>query len=380
MAISVTNPTFHVLTSLEQFESYSTEYRTLFDASNASPYFSYEWLHAFLRLQSLQDGFYICIAEDDEGPFAAIPLIAKQEAMATWLKLLADGSATHNTGLVLARGRDVNIFRQACAWLHANHLNWDYCAIDRIPEDSGLYSGNEPVTGKFTTLNRIVEPTLAIDLPESWDDYLAGLSKRHRNNIRRTMRKLEIEHQVRMVRAGLSPEDESHVIETLIEDALNVSRRSWQGKATHGVAICDQDTAEFFRQSSRSLAQYGMLDLALLYIDERAVAFTWGATRNGLAWVATAGFDAELGKLGLGMVLDALVIRDSIQRGMIQLDWGDESAEYKQRWCNRSIPLYEVELYAKPRIGKLKRSLQARWNYSIKPRIESWQSINKMRV
>ena len=373
---TISNPKFQVLTSLSEFESYADEYRALFNASDASPYMSYEWLHAFIKYQTEKDDIYICIASDNEGPFASIPLVVKKEHMARRLELLAEGPATHNTGLILKGGYYINVLSQACAWLKANHTNWDYCLINRLPEESGLYAENEPASSLAMGLNSNVDPSMAIDLPDNWEAFLAGVSKKLRNNIRRTIRNLEADHQVNMVRVGLSPDDSTDEVEKLIEDALSVCRRSWQGKAEHGVAICDASTEEFFKQSSRALAKEGMLDLAVLYIDDTAAAYSWGAARNGIGYISTAGFDAELIKLGPGTILDALIIKDSIERSMTLLDWGSEFADYKRHWCNRSISLFEAELYASAKISKFKRRMQERWNYSIKPRIESWKSAS----
>lgn len=374
MLVDKNTPRFRVLTSLAEFEAYEDEYRHLFDGSNASPFSSYEWIRASILNQNPQGKIFICIAEDSEGPYAAVPLIAIKELFTVRLELLGEGPATHNAGLVLERGADLDILQQACFWLYSTQIRWDYCIVERIPEGSYFSTRKVPSENGGFCFHFDAEPSSAIKLPECWEDYLAGVSKKHRSNIRRTTRNFESDFDVKMLRAGLRPDDDSRLIEKLIEDSLSVCRRSWQGNSAPGAAICDADTIDFFRQSSLTLAQSAMLDLAVLYSNDSPVAYSWGVTRGGTSWISTSGFDAELRDLGPGTILDSLVIKDSIDRGMLLLDWGDEFAEYKRRWCNHSIPLYNSVLYAKQGISKFKHRIQDRWDRSIKSRIDSMRS------
>lgn len=365
------------MTSIAALEAYEAAYRALFAASDAAPYLSYDWLHDFLVDQTGGDDVFICIAEDAEGSFAVVPLIARRELFATRLELFADGPATHNTLLVLERGRSVPVLQLACEWLGRHHVKWDYCVVGKIIPER-LLSDTPDLHADLMFTGTAAPPSLAIDLPDTWEAYLAGVSRKHRSNVNRCIRNLETTHRVAMRRVGVGLDrgDAAADVERLSEDALAVCGASWQGSFAHGHAICDREIVAFFRRSNLSMAKQGALDLAVLYLDERPVAFSWGATRDGRSWIATSGFDASLRHLSPGLVLDALVIKDSIARGMRQLDWGNEFPDYKQRWCNQSIALSEICLYAHPRVSKLKRRAQERWDRSVRSRLESWRALN----
>ncbi|MGF1642001.1 MAG: GNAT family N-acetyltransferase [Thiotrichales bacterium] len=369
MATSQSGIRFHVISSLPELESFESTYRSLFEASDASPYYSYEWMHAYLTHHSAPDGVFICVALDVKGPLAIVPLAVRRDALATRLEPFGDGPANVNTGCVLPRAMRLPIVRMAADWVRDRHIRWDYLTCEKMPEVLGHHfeSGADPDDSGMVATR--MDPSVVIDLPATWDDYLASRSRNHRKEIKRQLRAIAAAGELRVERLGLDPGDDPADVDRLIEDAATVSRLSWQGTAAHGHAICDDDWIGFFRDSSRALARRGMLDLGVLYLDERPVAFVWGHARGGKSWVATSGFDQAWRDYSPGSVLDALIIQDSIARGMGQLDWGHEFREYKQRWATGGTPMVAMCQYANRYLGPLKRRAQSRWDRSVAPRL-----------
>ncbi|MGF1546647.1 MAG: GNAT family N-acetyltransferase [Thiotrichales bacterium] len=360
---------FHVISTLPELEAYEPSYRRLFEASDASPYYAYDWIHAYLKHFPSVDGVFICVAIDAQGPMAIVPLVARRHALATQLELFGDGPANVNTGCGLPRAKGVPIVAMAADWVRAYHLRWDYLVCEKLPEDSCPQCRGGATTGASRIVERAMDPSLVIDLPASWEDYLASRNRNHRSNIRRCVKNLEASGEVVMRRVGLDPADDPVLLERVIEDALRVSSLSWQGSAAHGHAICDADQSGFFRESSRALAGRGILDLGVLYVDNRPVAFSWGHARAGKSWIASSGFDKALRDASPGLALDALIVKDSIARGLRQLDWGHQFPEYKQRWATSETPMFEICRYANSHMSPLKRRAQARWDRSVAPRL-----------
>jgi CelD/BcsL family acetyltransferase involved in cellulose biosynthesis len=364
-----------VLTTLPELEAFRAQWELLFRASDASPYLCYEWMHAWWRHQPTGDGVYVCVASDDAGPLAILPLVAWRGRFATRLELFGGGPATRNTAIVAERAQKLPILAAACDCLGRFHLRWDYCVADKIPAGSALLVAEQrpddasgPARTSLTSEGR----TAVIELAESWDEFSRGLSRNHRKNLARRHRQLEQRGVLRQVRAGLDPADDPRELERLLADALCVARRSWQGSADEGHAVSDPDQVEFVREVSRALARRGMLDLSVLYAGQRPVSFSWGAARRPYLSSAAAGFDLAEKSAAPGHVHLRQLVEDSIERGFTRLDLGHEFAERWQSWTESGDELFRVTHYARPRLSRLRQRLQERWEDSVTGRLRRW--------
>jgi CelD/BcsL family acetyltransferase involved in cellulose biosynthesis len=152
---------------------------------------------------------------------------------------------------------------------------------------------------------------------------------------------------VRLVRLGVDPTDDLAAVAALIEDAIVVSRCSWQGNSDSGIAISDESVVGFVRAVSLRLARRGNLDLSVLYLGDRPISFVWGAARWPLTTISKLGFDPAYRELAPGVVHLAMLIRDSITRQATTIDFGWQQAYYKTRWSKRYVELFDVTYHRK---------------------------------
>jgi CelD/BcsL family acetyltransferase involved in cellulose biosynthesis len=359
---------FEVLTSRSELEAFRDTWEALFAASDAAPCLGYDWIHATLIHQSTGAGIYFCVARDDAGPLAVLPLMARRGLFATRLELFGGGPANCNGAILTERALKFPLLSSACEWLGKFHLDWDYCVLEKIPSGSPLLETEvemQPGRRSGATDRVPIGASQIIELPDSMDAYKKSIAGKHRLNVVRTVRNLRRRHDVRQVRLGLDPSGDASSLGTLMEDALAVSRKSWQASADLGHAISDPDQTDFFREASRALARRGMLDLAVLYADQRPIAYSWGATRNAFVSLHAIGFDLEMKSAGPGLVHQALLIEDSIERGLSAIELGHESAHHKRRWASAEVELFDVWHYARPRSGRVRQRLQRRWDRSV---------------
>ncbi len=362
--------TFDVLTSLEQLEAHEPVLRAVFDASDASPYYSYEWLHAYLQYRPVPDEPFICVCRDHGQAIAVVPLAVQRGPLATCLVPYADGPANVNTGCCIAGATRLPLLQLAAEWLSKRHVAWDRFSFAKVSAASCLHQHDGLISGGLSVVATAAPPSLVIDLPQTWDEYLSSRSKSQRRNIMQHTRTVGATGGLALARVGLDGGADPALVDRVIEDALQVSGRSWQGVGADGHAICHGRWADFFRESCRRLSRRGMLDLGLLYLGERPIAFSWAHARNGVSWCATSGFDEAYRRGAPGVALDALLIRDSIGRGMTRLDWGPEFPDYKRPWATGIEPMVELSRSGSSTLAPLKWRMQQRWNRSVAPRLE----------
>jgi CelD/BcsL family acetyltransferase involved in cellulose biosynthesis len=187
--------------------------------------------------------------------------------------------------------------------------------------------------------------TIIVKLPGSIDEYRKTLSRSLRQNIRRQLKGLEREGEVKLVRLGSDGSQSRDGVSRLVEDAIAVSERSWQGQSGDGHAISSPDIRGFFTDVAVALARKGMTELSVLYVGSKPISFDWGVVRGGKMSGLKRGFDADFRQFGPGIVHFALLVEDSIERGMTEIDCGNEFSSYKKKWSHKEKKLCDVSYY-----------------------------------
>jgi CelD/BcsL family acetyltransferase involved in cellulose biosynthesis len=153
----------------------------------------------------------------------------------------------------------------------------------------------------------------AIELPGTFDEYLAGRSSRSRTSYRRALRRAEGEMDLRPVaEADLEP-----ALADLV--ALHARRAA---------SVGERHPAIDGRLARLLARQPGVRTLELVH-DGRRIGVHVRLDRPGGAWSYTAGIDPDALALGPGVTLELASIRDAIERGLARYDLGPGDQPYK---------------------------------------------------
>lgn len=167
-------------------------------------------------------------------------------------------------------------------------------------------------------------------LPDSWDQYLAGLSRKNRHELRRKLRRLNSTDQVRWY--ALTKVNE---IEEEIDNFLALMRLSKQEK--HHFLTPERDC--FFHSIATETSSMGVARLFFMEINGQKVAsalcFDYGSSRL----LYNSGYNPDYGYYSVGLLLKALTIRSAIEEGKEYFDFlrGDESYKYDLGGRNRLL-------------------------------------------
>jgi hypothetical protein len=118
----------------------------------------------------------------------------------------------------------------------------------------------------------------------------------------------------------------------LFEACQQVAQSSWQQGSTTGTTMSHSSIRDFLHDAHEAAAHAGGLDLNLLLLDGRPVAFAYNYHFQGNVFGLRTGFDASLGTDGAGTVLLGRSLKDSFQRGDRTYDLGPGSLHCKRHW------------------------------------------------
>jgi hypothetical protein len=211
----------------------------------------------------------------------------------------------------------------------------------RVREDSTLYRAvsrqpNFFCRGHFLT----VHEHRSVRLPDSFGEFLHGLSRKNRHELRRHEKKLTDDFGGRVRIHCYRTEGE---LKELAEEVDKVSARAYQKALGVGFKT-DVETLE----SLRIAAHRGGLRGCVLYLGEQPCAFFIGNQYKNTFHGYFMGFDSRFGKYSPGLYILMHSIEECFEPDhrvtQVDLGWGDR--HYKRAICNQSWKDGPMYLYA----------------------------------
>ena len=173
-----------------------------------------------------------------------------------------------------------------------------------------------------------------IDLPATWDEYLASLDKKQRHEIRRKMRRIEREADVNWYIV-----DQGRDLAEEIEAFIELHQKSSGDKDD----FMDEQMKGFFRAVAHVLQPPGWLQLAFIEVDGQKAASMLNFDYEDTILVYNSGYDPQhRAHLSPGIVLLAYCIQHAIELGRARFDFlrGDEP--YKYRFGAKDTKVYRL--------------------------------------
>ncbi len=188
------------------------------------------------------------------------------------------------------------------------------------------------------------QTTSLVDLPASWDDFVAGKSSTLRRQFRRTLRQMFEERGAEFVRHRPAPtrDGDGDPRWDLYEMCETAALASWQGSSTSGNTITHGRVRDYCRAAHEAAARAGMVDVNVLMLEGRPAAFLYNYHYQGRITALRTGFDPAAGHDGVGSALVLKSIDNSIERGDRLIDFGPGEREHKRRLRTRMESSYRL--------------------------------------
>lgn len=236
------------------------------------------------------------------------------------LSLVGHRSICDYMDVVVAPGREDDVF--PALWQALSDLPW--AELD-LP---GLGDGSPTLTTLLTLARSSsceVEQTQeavapGVDLPESWDAYLAGLPKKDRHELRRKLRRLQAAGEL---------EFRTYTTADELRDRLTLLLQLMVASRSDKARFMTEQMGRFFHQMTVALAEEGLIRLHELELNRRPVASVLCFEQAGQVLFYNSGYDPQHAPLAVGLISKALALRDAIERGCRRADFLRGAEPYK---------------------------------------------------
>lgn len=228
---------------------------------------------------------------------------------------------------IIKKGRQAEAINSFMEYLYSSS-RWDVLNLTDVLSTSLTVKVLAEVAADYGLLVKKAECAICpyIKLPSSWDEYLSGLGKNMRYNIKRRTRSLEKHFKVR----NFIWQDIER-LKYAMEKLASLHKKRWEGRSSH-YAFSSNEFNAFQQAAAREFALRGWLQLSCLELDGEIVGMFYDFCYRNKIYYFQGGFEPSLNSYSIGLVLRANIVRKAIEEGIKEIDLLKGAYEHKYRW------------------------------------------------
>ena len=181
--------------------------------------------------------------------------------------------------------------------------------------------------------------SVEMDLPSTWDEYLALLTKKQRHEVKRKLRRLS--------EAGNVDYRCTEVGRREVGDFLGTFLKLFSLSRDEKADFMTAPMESFFRSLAEAMAEIGLLRFGVLELDTLPMAMVMGFDYNESMYLYNSSYDPSYSHLSAGLLSKVLCIKESIQSGRKKWDFLRGGEPYKYHIGGKEISLYQCRINIK---------------------------------
>lgn len=214
---------------------------------------------------------------------------------------------------------------------HIMDMDWQSIDLPSLPQDSPTLD-YMPRLARERGLEVKVEQeetTPVAYLPDSWDEYLAGLRKKDRHELRRKLRRLE---------AADSPRQYSCYSPECMQDFFRLLRASREDKKE----FLTPEREKFFTDIAQELSSRNQFKLYFLEVNGERVAGCICFDYDESYLLYNSGYDPSYSQLSVGLLNKALSLQTAIEEGRRSFNFLKGNERYKYNLGGKDEAVYHL--------------------------------------
>ncbi len=320
------------------FDVLKPEWNLLLSQSRSNRVFStWEWQSTWWSAYHPGD-LWVLVIRDDKGELVGVAPWFIEERASTGRTIRSVGcvDVTDYLEVIVKTEAEAAVFDILATYLAEYQSEFDTIDLCNIPDGSPIleyFPQNLEQSGFFVQI-KPQEVCPVIPLPDTFEAYVSGLSKKNRHELRRKMRRAD----------GLGDGlqwyivDENHDLSSELDVFMKLMATASPDKAEF---LQDDQHVAFFKQMTPKMAAAGWLQLAFITINDEYAAAYMNFDYNNNILVYNSGLDLSVGgNYSAGIVLLGHLIRDAIENERESFDFLRGNEEYKYRMGGQDTEIF----------------------------------------
>lgn len=350
-----------------KLESLRLPWRMLLGQTRRGTFFqSLDWLQTYWKHFGADQELRVLVTYHDGKPFGILPMCVRREkTRAGSVRCLTYPLSDWGSFYGPIGPNPTVVLRRAMMHLRSRPRDWDLLDPRWIDNDGIDHGRTEQAmrAAGFHPVRQLWAESPEIDLTQGWTSYWDSRDTKWRKNVRRSERRLAEVGTVEYVRCRpegrLFGDDDPRW--ELYDECVEIAARSWQGSSDSGTTLSHESVRGFLRDAHAAAAAAGALDMSLLRVDGRPVAFVYNYHCDGRLFGLRMGYDPEFSRFSPGSILLRRIIENSCLRGDESWDMGCGYADVKRPWATHYRRSYRYTAFSPTSVPAQLLRLKSIW-------------------
>jgi CelD/BcsL family acetyltransferase involved in cellulose biosynthesis len=316
------------ISSYEEFRALKDAWSDLMSKGNLDNlYLTHDWIDPYIRNCCNGDRLVILTVFDGSILIGIAPLMIKKYS---FMGIIVKSVCFIGTGESDRMDFIISALKEKCILSIMDYLmdinkDWDFLDLQEVPESSGTLETIEKWVNlrKLKFIPTLQDKTFFVKLNSNADFLLKKVSKK----LDTKMKKLNKKDRASLEFRRYVPDEAK---ESLFSDIQFIARRSWKAKKQKSIFL-KKRIKSFHRELFSRFAESGYLDVSILSIDDTPIAYIYNFLYSSRLYNYSIDFDMRYSHISPGTILMLWIIKDSVLRGIKEIDFGRGDEAWKAR-------------------------------------------------
>ena len=316
------------ISNYEEFRAIKDTWSDLMSKSSIDNlYLTHNWIDPYIRNCCNGDKLVILTVFDDSVLVGIAPLMIKKHS---FMGIIVKSVCFIGTGESDRMDFIIGAPKEKCVLFIMDYLininkDWDFLDFQEIPEHSGIAETIEEWINlrKLKSISTFRDRAFFINLSSNADFLLNKVSKKLHTKMTKLNKKVRGNLEFRRYMPN-------ELKESFFSDIQFIAKRSWKAEKQKSIFLKER-TRDFHRELFSDFAESGYLDVSILRLDDMPIAYTYNFLYNNRLYNYSIEFDNKYSHISPGSILMLWIIKDSVSRGVKEIDFGRGEEEWKKR-------------------------------------------------
>ncbi len=305
----------------ESLEELKDAWNELFFSSDQNCLFlTHEWISSWWRCFSEDNSLEILIFKDEKGSLAGFaPFMIKNKT----LRFIASQEVSDYCDFITHNERREEFYENLLDYLRKNYQDVEKIELMNIKASSPTLSFLPRLAPEHGFSISCTETEVAplLELPSSYEDYIASLSKKSRHELRRKLRRMESLEGVKITKITNTKELKSSIL-TFIDfhKEGSPSKEKFWGK---------KGMTDFFQEIASRFSLQKWVELNLLFYEDRVMAALLNFSYSDQILFYNVVFNRDFARYSPGLFLFNHCLKRAISEGKRKADFLRGREKYK---------------------------------------------------
>lgn len=316
------------ISGYEEFMAMKDAWSDLISKSSADNlYLTHDWIGPYIRNCCNGNRLVILTVFEDSVLIGIAPLMIRKYS---FMGIIVKSVCFIGTGESDRMDFIIGASKERCVLSIMDHLmninkDWDFLDFQEIPEHSGAAEAIEKWGNlrKLKSISTFRDKAFFINLNSNADFLLNKVSKKLHTKMKKLSKKMKGNLEFRRYMPN-------ELKENLFSEIQFIAKRSRKAEKQKSVFL-KKEVKDFHRELFSGFAESGCLDVSILSLDNAPIAYVYNFLYNNRLYNYSIDFNNRYSHISPGSMLMLWIIKDSVSRGVKEIDFGRGEEEWKKR-------------------------------------------------